>query len=324
MNTFGYKLRLTTFGESHGPAIGGVIDGFPSGFAVDFDFIAERLAERRPQGRLETGRREQDEVEWLSGIYRGVTLGTPIAFIVRNRDARPEDYASLEHLYRPSTADLAYAQRYGIRDPRGGGRASGRETVARVVAGALAESWLNRPGVATSVRITTEVTHPEVIPEHDSVAGVVGCRISAKFCRDDYKPARFGNVIGDPVFAKVQARLADAMLSIPGCHSFAYGDPVEGKLGSEYNDGMCVSDGRICYLTNHAGGILGGITTGEDICFRVGFKPTPSIALAQPTVTCSGRNTEFVVPGRHDRCIARRAAAVVRAMAALVLMDLYL
>jgi len=308
MNTIGNKIRLTTFGESHGPAMGGVLDGFPAGFAIDFDALNAVMAERRPAHRA-----EPDRVEFLSGILDGVTLGTPIAFIVRNVDARPEDYANLEHTYRPSHADITYDLRYGIRDHSGGGRASGRETLSRVVAGALALQWLATHGVD----IATEVTIPVAdIPDGDSAGGIVHCTAHG------LRPG-----LGDPLFHKIQASLAEAMLSIPACKAFQYGAGfgAASMLGSQHNDPMhYAEDGTLRYDKNDAGGLLGGITTGEDVYFDVAFKPTPSIAIPQQTVTDDGRNITLTIHGRHDRCIAPRAAVVVRAMTALVLMDYYL
>lgn len=306
MNTFGTNIRLTTFGESHGPAMGGVIDGFPSGFRIDLDALKQVLAERRPGHRA-----EPDNVEFLSGILDGVTLGTPIAFIVRNVDARPEDYDNLRHTYRPSHADITYDMRYGIRDHRGGGRASGRETVSRVVAGALAMQWLAQ---YNNVSIETSVIVPvKDIPEGDSVGGVVHCSVKGM-------PAGKG----EPVFGKIQASLAAAMLSIPACKGFQYGAgfSAASMFGSQHNDPMhYASDGTLVFEKNDAGGLLGGISTGQEIYFDVVFKPTPSISIPQTTVTDNGQNTLLTVSGRHDRCIAHRAAAVVRAMTALVLMD---
>lgn len=308
MNTIGDRLRLTTFGESHGVAIGGVLDGFPSRFKVDFGRVAEELLARAPQSEGETMRREPDEIEWLSGLMDGVTLGTPIAFIVRNTCHRPSDYEELRHVYRPSHADLAYEQRYGIRDHRGGGRASGRETVARVIAGALALQWLETQGVT----IGTIVDVREDVPPGDSVGGKVRCMI---------KGVRAG--LGNPVFGKVHSALASAVMSIPACHGFEYGSGLD-EYGSAYNDQMCMRDGKIEYLSNNSGGVLGGITTGQDICFTAVFKPTPSISLPQQTVSDSGDNVTLTIKGRHDRSVVRRASVVVRAMAALTIMDYYL
>lgn len=306
MNTFGTKIRLTTFGESHGPAMGGVLDGFPSGFRFDFDALNKILSERRPAHRAES-----DQVEFLSGILDGISLGTPIAFIVRNIDARSEDYENLRHTYRPSHADITYDMRYGLRDHRGGGRASGRETVSRVVAGALAMQWLS---FCHNVTIETSVTIPDVdVPEGDSVGGVVHCSVHG-----------MPKGKGDPVFHKVQASLAEAMLSIPACKGFQYGAgfAAASMLGSQHNDPMhYASDSSLIFDKNDAGGLLGGITTGEEIFFDVAFKPTPSIMIPQKTVTDDGLNSTLTIHGRHDRCIASRAAVVVRAMTALVLMD---
>lgn len=286
--------------------MGGVIDGFPSGFRIDLDALKQVLAERRPGHRA-----EPDNVEFLSGILDGVTLGTPIAFIVRNVDARPEDYDNLRHTYRPSHADITYDMRYGIRDHRGGGRASGRETVSRVVAGALAMQWLAQ---YYNVSIETSVIVPvKDIPEGDSVGGVVHCSVKGM-------PAGKG----EPVFGKIQASLAAAMLSIPACKGFQYGAgfSAASMFGSQHNDPMhYASDGTLVFEKNDAGGLLGGISTGQEIYFDVVFKPTPSISIPQTTVTDNGQNTLLTVSGRHDRCIAHRAAAVVRAMTALVLMD---
>lgn len=306
LNTFGTNIRLTTFGESHGPAMGGVLDGFPSGFKINFDALNALLAERRPSHRA-----EPDAVEFLSGILDGVTLGTPIAFIVRNVDARPEDYDNLRHVYRPSHADITYDLRYGIRDHRGGGRASGRETVSRVVAGGLALQWLAK---SYSVSVETSVTIPvRDIPEGDSAGGVVHCTI---------KGMPKGK--GDPLFHKVQASLAEAMLSIPACRGFQYGRgfAAASMLGSQHNDPMHYdADGTLHFDKNDAAGLLGGITTGEEIYFDVAFKPTPSIAIPLHTITDDGKITTLSIHGRHDRCIAKRAAVVVKAMTALVLMD---
>ncbi|MCQ2328934.1 MAG: chorismate synthase [Paludibacteraceae bacterium] len=309
-NSFGERLVLTTFGESHGPAVGGVLDGFPSRFRIDFGRVAAALASRAPSCvATDTSRREPDEVEWLSGILDGVTLGTPIAFIVRNVCQRSCDYDALRHVYRPSHADLTYDLRYGIRDYRGGGRASARETVARVVAGSLAEQWLEQ---THGVTIETSVTMPDVIPVNDSVGSAVHCSVKGM-------PAGKGT----PLFSKLQARLADAMFSIPACRSFEYGSGAAsfGMSGSVHNDQMEYADGHLRFLTNHAGGILGGISTGEEIMFDVVFKPVPSISLPQHTVTDDRQNTLLTISGRHDRVIAPRAAAVVRSMTALTLMD---
>lgn len=290
--------------------MGGVVDGFPSGFKIDFDALDCMMVERRPGHRA-----EPDKVEFLSGIIDGVTLGTPIAFIIRNVDAHPEDYDNLRHTYRPSHADITYDMRYGIRDYRGGGRASGRETVSRVVAGALAMQWLAHyynVSIDSSI-IGTIPMIAETVPMIDSVGGIVHCSV---------KGMPRGK--GDPVFHKLQASLAEAMLSIPACKGFQYGKGFSAAAmrGSDHNDPMhYTEDGTLIFDKNDAGGLLGGITTGEEIYFDVVFKPTPSIAIPQQTVTDDCQNTTLTIHGRHDRCIANRAAVVVRAMTALVLMD---
>ena len=296
MNTFGKKYRFTSFGESHGPAIGGVIDGCPSGMTIDMNRVNNMLYRRAHAfGGSTRAADEPDEVVWLSGIFEGVTLGTPIAFYIANKEARPEDYADLKDVYRPGHADYTYQAKYGIRDYRGGGRASARETASRVVAGAIALQILEQKGVhvsATLIQVggstdSFETVIDEARRDGDSVGGIVACTITGM-------PAG----IGEPIFDKLQARLAYAMLSINACKGFEYGvgfDSVHHR-GSEIN-----------HLT---GGIAGGISDGKDITFSVVFKPTPSIAKE--------------VHGRHDACIAARAVPVVEAMTGLALIDYFL
>ena len=295
MNSFGNRFVFTSFGESHGRAIGGVLDGVPAGLTIDMPLIRSEL-DRRAGRNVEAGvsvraKREEDEVEWLSGVMDGVTLGTPIAFIIRNQDARPEDYEWLKHNYRAGHADWTYQQKYGIRDWRGGGRASARETAGRVVAGCIAKQLLRRKGIhieAELVQVGNE-TDPnrfgEVIhtvqTEGDSIGGIVHCTITG---------VPIGT--GEPIFNKLQAELAFAMMSINACKGFDYGTGFEGVglKGSEAN------------LTS--GGMAGGIADGTPITFRCVFKPTPSIA-------------KWGVRGRHDACVAVRAVPVVEAMAAM-------
>ena len=344
MNTFGHIFRLTTFGESHGPAIGGVIDGCPAGLHLDFAAIKRRVALRSPQTTVgSTKRRETDNIEFLSGIYEGVTLGTPIAFIIRNKDVRSEDYANLEHIYRPGHADYTYNMRYGIRDHRGGGRASARTTVAQVVAGAIAEQWLAKQGISfiayvdqigpilipdvtdgndvdqSPLRCPDKFTEAlwldlleQVNEEGDSIGGAVRCEI---------KGVPVG--VGEPIFNKVQAELATAMMSIPAAKGFEYGLGMSAAAtqGSESNDEMLIKKGKVKFNTNRAGGLLGGITTGEPIYFRVAFKPVSSISQPQRTITDSKQSVALQITGRHDVCVAPRAVAVVRAMAAITIMD---
>ena len=302
MNVFGKNWTFTSFGESHGLAIGGVLDGVPAGLKIDFALIRKELLRRKGiSGLAATGvsqrvLREPDEVEWLSGVLDGVTLGTPIAFIIRNKDARPEDYEWLKHNYRTGHADKTYEQKYGIRDWRGGGRASARETAGRVVAGCITKQLLRSKGIdihAKVIQIGAE-TDPEKFAETiaayqkdgDSIGGIVECSIHGL-------PAG----TGEPIFNKLQAELAFAIMSINACKGFEYGTGFGGvtKSGSEIN--------------HISGGIAGGISDGSDITFRCVFKPTPSTPKAG-------------VKGRHDACVVTRAVPIVEAMTALTLINL--
>ena len=297
MNSFGNRFVFTSFGESHGRAIGGVLDGVPSGLRIDMSLIRRELDRRAGRG-LQAGvsqraKQEADEVEWLSGVMDGVTLGTPIAFIIRNKDARPEDYEWLKHNYRAGHADWTYQQKYGIRDWRGGGRASARETAGRVVAGCIAKQLLRLKGISIQAELvqvgneTDPTRFAEVIravqAEGDSIGGIVRCTITGV-------PAG----TGEPIFNKLQAELAFAMMSINACKGFDYGTGFEG-ISMKGSDANRVS-----------GGMAGGIADGTPIIFRCVFKPTPSIA-------------KMGVKGRHDACVAVRAVPVVEAMGALVL-----
>lgn len=325
MNTFGHKLRLTTFGESHGSAIGGVIDGFPANFKIDFDFLMKRMAERKPGQPGTTPRKEDDLPEFLSGISPdGITLGTPIGFLIKNGDTRSHDYNELAEMFRPNHADYTYQAKYGIRDHRGGGRASARETACRVVAGALAEQLLNERGVTIDAKLekvggmagSHDLLMAEVEKarmERDSVGAVVACNILG------LEPG-----VGEPVYDKLSARLAYAMMSINGAKGFEIGGGFElaSKRGSETIDEFYKdSDGKIKTYTNHSGGIQGGISNGMPVSFRVAFKPTPTIGRSLPLINEKGETTQAVIPGRHDPCVAVRGVAVVRAMAALVVAD---
>ena len=299
MNTFGEHWSFTSFGESHGVAIGGVLDGVPAGLRIDFAMIRSELERRSGKGVVGASARaknEPDEVEWLSGVMDGVTLGTPIAFIIRNKDARPEDYAWMKNTYRVGHADKVYEQKYGIRDWRGGGRASARETAARVVAGCIAKQELAQKGITiqtTLVQVGAE-TDPEKFAEviaayqkeGDSIGGIVECRVSGL-------PVG----VGEPIFDKLQAHLAFAIMSINACKGFEYGTGFGGvtQPGSAIN---AIS-----------GGIAGGISDGTELFFRCVFKPTPSTPKAG-------------VKGRHDACVATRAVPVVEAMTALAIVNL--
>ena len=319
MNTFGRNVRITTFGESHGKALGAVIDGCPPGIPLDEADIQPLLDRRRPgKSPLSSPRQETDRVEILSGVFEGKTTGMPIAMMVRNSDSRSEDYDELRDKFRPGHADFTYQEKYGIRDHRGGGRSSGRETIGRVAAGALAIKYLALHGITVSGRILSVhgKTEPAAI-EHeilaakeagDSVGGIA--EIVAKGC-----PAG----LGDPVFAKLDALIAFAMMGIGAVKGVEIGDgfAVAGRYGSHNNDPM-TKDG---FASNHAGGVLGGISSGQDIVVRIAVKPTPSIAKTQQTRDIHGNVVEIAVGGRHDPCIVPRIIPVAEAMLALVLMD---
>ena len=298
MNSIGTHFRLTTYGESHGLAVGGIIDGCPSRVALDFEAIAADLR-RRSNG---APREEEDEVEWLSGLKEGVTLGTPIAFSIGNRHARPEDYARLEHLYRPGHADYTYEARYGIRDHRGGGRASARETVARVVAGAIAKQ------VIAPVSIHAEVD--TLGPEGDTRGGTVVCRIEG---------LKAG--VGNPIFGKLGALLAHAMMTIPSAIGFEMGAGFAAAQmsGSEFVDRW---NGDGSTRTNHCGGVQGGISNGMPVEFRVAFHPVVTLPSEVECLTDDGRLEPLTIGGRHDSCQVMRAPVIVEAMAALTLADL--
>ena len=332
MNTLGKNFVFTSFGESHGRAIGGVLDGVPAGVHIDINMIRQALDKRAGRVKVKGERlevkgtvspralREGDEVEWLSGVMDGVTLGTPIAFIIRNKDARPEDYEWLKHSYRIGHADRTYQEKYGIRDHRGGGRASARETASRVVAGSVAQQLLKEKGVEIQAKLVQvgEEKNPERFDEYisaiqrdgDSIGGIVECVITGL-------PVG----VGEPIFDKLQSHLAFAMMSINGCKGFEYGSGFEGinLKGSE----MYLSDSQ----TLISGGIAGGISDGTPVVFRCVFKPTASnrktFEKAYPHPLPEGKGEDKKIVGRHDACIAVRAVAVVEAMAALVLQDIF-
>lgn len=350
MNTIGTLYRLTSFGESHGTAIGGVIDGLPAGIRLDIGQIQHFMSRRRPgQSDITTQRRETDRVEFLSGIFEGESTGTPIGFIIHNDDSRSQDYNDLRHLYRPSHADYTYTAKYGIRDHRGGGRASARETAVRCVAGAIALQVLHGMDV-TVTAYTSQIgtvalpgdyrqydlshiddnavrcPHPPtartmegvieaVKAEGDSIGGIVACIIRGV-------PAGWG----EPIFDKLHADLGKAMLGINAAKGFEYGAgfAAAAMRGSQANDSFISQEGRTATLTNHSGGIQGGISNGEDIYFRVAFKPTPTLPRPTQSITDDGQPATYTPHGRHDPCIVPRAVPVVEAMAAIVLLDHYL
>ena len=319
MNTFGRYFRCTTFGESHGEAIGVVVDGCPPGIVLGPDTIQPYLDRRRPgTGELVSPRQELDRVEILSGIFEGRTTGTPLAMLVRNMETRSGDYEQLRDVYRPGHADFTYAKKYGIRDHRGGGRSSGRETVGRVAAGAVAMQCLEKYQIRIAGRIleihgkqTEAEMEEEVIraaSDGDSVGGIV--EVIASGCPPG---------LGDPVFGKLDATIASAMMGIGSVKGVEIGDGFRAASlrGSEHNDPISAEG----FLTNHAGGILGGISTGSEIVARLAVKPTPSIRKEQRTVDRNGEERVISVIGRHDPCIAFRVVPVAEAMLALVLID---
>ncbi len=321
-NTFGNKFKLTTFGESHSHETGGIIEGCPAGIKIDFDFISWELSRRKPGYPGSTPRMETDEVKFLSGIDNGITIGGPIQFIIPNKDVKSSDYLDTSGIFRPSHADYTYYKKYG-KVPAGGGRASGRETVSRVVGGAIAKIFLQHYGIEFSGIIESIGGQPydplksmdlirEIQLAGDTIGGTITCMITGV-------PAG----IGEPVFDKLQADLAKAMLSIGSAKAFEYGLGFEASSmkGSDYNDQMTVKDGKIIFLTNHDGGIQGGISNGEEICFRVGFKPVPSIKSKQQTVDLHGKSVTISISGRHDTCHVPRLVVVVESMAALVMAD---
>lgn len=348
MNTFGNIYRLSTFGESHGAAIGGVVDGMPPGIKIDLDFIQSELDRRRPgQSKLVSSRSEGDRVELVSGVFEGFSTGTPIGFLVRNTNQHSSDYENLRHVFRPSHADFTYQAKYGLRDHRGGGRSSARETVSRVVGGALAKLVLKELGIDTwaytsqvgDIKVEkTYLDYDRAAIEQNPVRCI--CPEKAMLMAEAIQAARTegdtlgGTVtgvisglpagLGEPVFGKFHAMLGAAMLSINAAKAFEIGDGFDlAELkGSEANDIFCrTADGRIGTLTNHSGGVQGGITNGNDVVFRTGFKPVATLLKEQPTVETDGRPTTFKAQGRHDPCVLPRAVPIVEAMAAMVTLD---
>jgi chorismate synthase len=350
-STYGKIFKISTFGESHGVGIGVVVDGCPAGLDFDLDFIQSELDRRKPgQSRITTQRKEADGVEVLSGIFEGKTTGTPIAMLIRNEDQRSKDYSHIATQFRPSHADFTYQTKYGIRDYRGGGRSSARETAARVAAGALAKLLLKKLGVSVQGYVSqvgklklekdyleldlaltdtnaVRCPDPEVAQQMfdyiddirkrgDSIGGVVSCVVTGV-------PVGWG----EPVFDKLHAELGKAMLSINAVKGFEYGSGFAGieLLGSDHNDAFYTDEaGRVRTRSNHSGGVQGGISNGEDIFFRVAFKPVATIMKDQESVNEAGESVLVSGKGRHDPCVLPRAVPIVEAMAALVLADFYL
>lgn len=344
-NTFGTIFKLTTFGESHGPAIGGILEGCPAGVTIDFEAIEREMQRRRPgQSKIVTQRKEPDTVQFLSGIFEGVTTGTPIGFIIENTNQKSKDYSHIKDQYRPSHADFTFDKKYGIRDYRGGGRSSARETACRVVGGAIAKQFLKNIEITAYVSSvgtlsleknyteldfnhieqnpvrcpdpemaeTMEQYIKQIRKEGNTVGGVVSCVI---------KNTPIG--LGEPVFDKLHAQLGKAMLSINAVKGFEYGSGFQGTTmkGSDHNDAFN-TDGST--KTNFSGGVQGGISNGEDIYFRVGFKPVATIMQSQSTIDKDGNNVEMQGKGRHDPCVVPRAVPIVEAMAALTIADFLL
>ena len=350
MNSIGQLLRLTTFGESHGTAIGGVLDGFPAGIVIDEDFVRAEMRRRRPgQSAITTQRNEQDEVQFLSGIFEGRSTGTPIAFMIANSNSRSNDYGNLREAYRPSHADYVYDCKYGIRDHRGGGRSSARETAVRVCAGALAKLALRQLGI--SVQAYTSQVGEIGLEDNYTAYDLSLAENNAVRCPDAVKAAEMEKLIldvkrqgdtvggvvtcvakgvpaglGEPLYDKLSASLAGAMLSINAVKGFEYGNGFAAAAGrgSEQNDIFFNNGGKIATRSNNSGGIQGGISNGNDIYFRVAFKPVATVLKEQPTVTKEGEDTLLQVRGRHDPCVVPRAVPVVEAMTALVLLDHYM
>ncbi len=351
MNTIGRLFRVTTFGESHGVAVGGVIDGMPSGITVDLDFIQSELERRKPgQSKLTTARKEADAVQLLSGIFEGKTTGCPIGFIVHNTNQHSQDYENMRHLFRPSHADYTYVQKYGIRDHRGGGRSSARETISRVVGGAFAKLALRQLGI--TIQAYTQQVGPIQLPGDYKDYDLAMAEQNAVRCPDSTVAEQMSQLIldvkaegdtiggviacvvrgcpvglGEPAFGKLHARLGAAMLSINAVKGFEYGLGFAGAAGrgSEQND-IFEPDGHggITTRTNRSGGIQGGISNGQDIYFRVAFKPVATLLMEQETVDEAGQATVLTARGRHDACVLPRAVPIVEAMTAITILDAYL
>ena len=348
MNTFGHLFRITTWGESHGGAVGVVVDGCPPQIDIDISAIQYELNRRRPgQSHLTTPRQEEDAVEILSGVFEGKTLGTPISMLVWNKDARPDAYNHLKDLYRPSHADYTYQQKYGIRNWQGGGRASARETIGRVAAGAIAKQILREKCETETLAFVKQIhtleatVNTDTVTHDDIEASPVRCPdpiVSPKMAEriDQARRDRdsLGGIIesvarnvpiglGEPVFDKLKADLAKAMMSLPATMGFQIGSGFDGitMTGSEHNDAFYNETGQIRTRTNNSGGTQGGISNGENIVFKVAFKPTATIGKPQQTVDMDGNEVTLEASGRHDPCVLIRAPAIVEAMSALVLTD---
>ncbi|HET8803574.1 MAG TPA: chorismate synthase [Aequorivita sp.] len=344
-NSFGKIFKLTTFGESHGAAIGGIIEGCPAGLSLDFEAINFEMQRRKPgQSAIVTQRKEEDEVQFLSGIFEGKTTGTPIGFTIKNTDQKSQDYSHIKDIYRPSHADFTYDKKYGIRDFRGGGRSSARETACRIVSGAIAKQLLKDIKITAYVSSVGEMELKKQYSELDfseiekNPVRCADAEMAVKMENYIKSIRREGDTIGgtitcviqnvpvglgEPIFDKLHAELGKAMLSINAVKGFEYGSGFAGTAmkGSEHND-IFNEDGST--KTNHSGGIQGGISNGEDVYFKVAFKPVATIMQKQETIDSKGEKATAEGKGRHDPCVVPRAVPIVEAMAALVLADFYL
>lgn len=348
-NSYGTLFKISTFGESHGPAIGVIIDGCPAGLEIDEQFIQSELERRKPgQSKITTQRKEDDTFKILSGVFEGKSTGTPIALVIENQDQRSKDYSHIENTFRPSHADYTYQAKYGIRDHRGGGRSSARETAARVAAGAVAKLLLKKSGVEINAFVSQvgEIKAPhytqlDLSKTEDNIVRCPDASTAEKMISliDQVRLDRdtIGGIVtavikntpvglGEPVFDKLHAELGKAMLSINAVKGFEYGSGFEGTLlrGSQHNDEFFNEGGKIRTKTNHSGGVQGGISNGEDIYFNVAFKPVATIMQDQPSVDKDGNEAVVSGKGRHDPCVVPRAVPIVEAMAALVLADFLL
>lgn len=352
-NTFGNIFTLTTFGESHGEAVGGVVDGMPAGVDIDLDFIQHELSRRRPgQSRVTTSRNEPDKVEILSGVFEGKSTGAPIGFIVRNTNQHSKDYDNIRELFRPSHADYTYYNKYGIRDHRGGGRSSARITISRCVGGALAKLALKTIGVKIQayvsqvgdIALDNDYRHYDLSKTEESIVRCPDAEKAKEMEELIMKVKADGDTIGgivtgvisgcpvglgEPEFGKLHAQLGAAMLSINAVKGFEYGDgfSIVSHRGSEVNDSLAPApkNGKApTFRSNHSGGIQGGISNGQDIFFRVAFKPVATLLMPQPTIDIHGNATIVDVRGRHDPCVVPRAVPIVESMAAMVILDNYL
>ncbi|MDN5216432.1 chorismate synthase [Fulvivirgaceae bacterium BMA12] len=349
-NTFGTKFKITTFGESHGKAIGVIVDGCPAGLPVDEAFIQSELARRKPgQSKITTQRKENDEMQILSGVFEGKATGTPIQILIWNQDAKSKDYSHIAEKFRPSHADYTYHEKYGVRDYRGGGRSSARETAARVAAGALAKLYLNAKDIQVNayvsqvgdVKLNKSYQELDLTKTEDNIVRCPDPGMAEKMITliDDTRKDRdtIGGVVscvirgvpaglGEPVFDKLHADLAKAMMGINAVKGFEYGSGFEGvkMKGSQHNDAIFTEDGKVRTKTNYSGGIQGGISNGEDIYFNVAFKPVATIMNDQESIDVNGEKTIVSGKGRHDPCVVPRAVPIVEAMAAIVIIDHFL